>query len=173
MSRNGNYIMQTFLPSSNFTKCATLLDNKRLNKQILEGYQILNVNSGMSATGGWRNHPAVLMWRGHEGSLLNYIYEMIKEAKKRGINTEGNEKNISSLVKKVGDAWNYEAPTWMFDNVKLMRVITTHRVNLFKKDPLYYARFQDSVSSPYNAPCCPDRKIPCQYYWVTHESRVQ
>ena len=122
--------MQTFLPSANFTKCAKLLDNKRLNKQILEGYQILNVNSGMSATGGWRNHPAVLMWRGHEGSLLDYIYEMIKEAKKRGINTEGNEKNIAQLVKKVGDKWNHEAPTWMFDNVKLMRVITTHRVKI-------------------------------------------
>ena len=165
--------MQTFLPSSNFTRCAVLLDNKRLNKQILEGYQILNVNSGMSATGGWRNHPAVLMWRGHEGSLLDYIYEMIKEAKKRGINTDGNEKNITQLVKKVGDKWNHEAPTWMFDNAKLMRVITTHRVNLFKKDPLYYARFQDSIWSPYNTPCCPERKTPCQYYWVTHESRVQ
>ena len=165
--------MQTFLPASNFTQCATMLDNKRLNKQILEGYQILNVNSGMSKTGGWRNHPAVLMWKGHEGSLLNYINEMIAEAKRRGINTDGNQKNILALVKKVGAKWNYEAPSWMFDNVKFMRVITTHRANLFKKDPLYYVRFQDSLSSPYNIPCCPERKTPCQYYWVTHETRVQ
>ena len=161
--------MQTFLPSSNFTNCAKLLDNKRLNKQILEGYQILNVNSGMSPTGGWRNHPAVLMWKNHEGSLLNYINEMIKEAKLRGINTDGNQKNIVALVNKVGKNWNYEAPTWMFDDVKLMRVITTHRVNLFNKDPLYYIDFQSSVNSPYNSPCCPDRKIPCKYYWVTHD----
>ena len=165
--------MQTFLPHSTFINCAKALDNKRLNKQILEGYQILNVNSGMSKTGGWRNHPAVLMWKGHEGNLLTYIQDMITEAKLRGINTEGNESNINSLVTKVGSRWNYEAPTWMFDNIKLMRVITTHRFNLFKKDPLYYARYQDSMYSPYNIPCCPDRKTPCQYYWVTHESRVQ
>ena len=168
MSRNGDSIMQTFLPSVNAITTARWLDNKRLNKQILECYQILNVLSGKSPTGGWRNHPAVLMWRGHEGSLLDYIYEMIKEAKKRGINTDGNEKNIAQLVKKVGDKWNHEAPTWMFDNAKLMRVITTHRVNLFKKDPLYYARFQDSMWSPYNTPCCPDRKTPCQYLSLIH-----
>jgi hypothetical protein len=160
--------MQTFLPASNFTKCAILLDNKRLNKQILEGYQILNVNSGMSKTGGWRNHPAVLMWKNHEGSLLEYIMEMIKEAKLRGINTSGNESNISALKNKVGSSWNYEAPSWMLDNNKLMRVITTHRANLFKKDPYYYARFQDSLWSPWNTSCCPT----CQYYWVTHENRV-
>ncbi len=161
--------MQTFLPHSTFRQCAQALDNKRLNKQILEGYQILNVNSGMSKTGGWRNHPAVLMWRGHEGSLLNYIYEMIQEAKLRGINTSGNENNISSLVNKIGSSWNYEPPKWMLDDVKLMRVMTTHKFNLFRKDPLYYAEYQSSMSSPYNIPCCPDRKIPCQYYWVTHE----
>lgn len=165
--------MQTFLPHSTFINCAKALDNKRLNKQILEGYQILNVNSGMSKTGGWRNHPAVLMWKDHEGSLLQYIQEMIKEAKLRGINTEGNENNINALVSKVGSKWNYDAPVWMFDNIKLMRVITTHRSNLFKKDPLYYARYQNSMYSPYNIPCCPERKTPCQYYWVTHESRVQ
>lgn len=165
--------MQTFLPHSTFDKCAQALDNKRLNKQILEGYQILNVNSGMSKTGGWRNHPAVLMWKGHEGSLLQYIQEMIIEAKLRGINTEGNENNIKSLFNKVGDAWNYSPPLWMNDNIKLMRVITTHRYNLFKKDPLYYAKYQIAMNSPYNIPCCPERKTPCQYYWVTHETGVQ
>jgi len=91
----------------------------------------------------------------------------------RRINTEGNENNIKALVSKVGSKWNYEAPTWMFDNVKLMRVITTHRFNLFRKDPLYYVKYQNAMYSPFNMPCCPDRKTPCQYYWVTHESRVQ
>jgi hypothetical protein len=165
--------MQTFLPHSTYKRSAQALDNKRLNKQILEGYQILNVNSGTSKTGGWRNHPAALMWKNHEGSLLDYINEMINEAKVRGINTKGNENNIKTLFNKVGDMWNYDAPAWMHDNLKLLRVITTHRYNLFKKDPLYYARYQVAIYSPYNIPCCSDRKIPCQYYWVTHESRVQ
>jgi hypothetical protein len=35
--------MQTFLPYKDFDLSAKALDNKRLNKQILEGYQILNV----------------------------------------------------------------------------------------------------------------------------------
>ena len=164
--------MQTFLPHSSYIESAQALDNKRLNKQILEGYQILNVNSGMSKTGGWKNHPAVLMWKGHEGSLLTYINEMIKEAKYRNINTKGNEKNITELIKKIGDSWNYNEPAWMLDTVKLMRVTTTHKYNLFKKDPIYYAQYQYTMHSPYNTPCCSNKKIPCQYYWVVHEERV-
>ena len=82
--------MQTFLPSSNFFEVANMLDSKRLNKQILEGYQILNVLSGQSPTGAWRNHPAVKMWAGHELSLLTYIKVMIGEAKRRGIKTDKN-----------------------------------------------------------------------------------
>ena len=165
--------MQTFLPHASYKECAQSLDSKRLNKQILEGYQILNVNSGMSETGAWRNHPAVLMWKGHEGNLLLYISEMILEAKNRGIKTEGNEKNIATLKNKVGSSWNYNPPTWMLDDLKLIRVMTTHKYNLFKKDPLYYIKYQNVINSPYNTPCCSKQKIPCQYYWVAHESRVQ
>ncbi len=40
--------MQTFLPYTSTLACAQGLDNKRLNKQILEGYQILNILSGKS-----------------------------------------------------------------------------------------------------------------------------
>ena len=40
--------MQTFLPYSDYEASAQTLDNKRLNKQILEGYQILKVLSGAS-----------------------------------------------------------------------------------------------------------------------------
>ena len=156
--------MQTFLPSSNFLTSAQMLDSKRLNKQILEGYQILNVLSGQSPSGAWRNHPAVKMWKGHELSLHLYVKAMIHEAKLRGIKTDKNEENIRSLFTKIGDSWGAGLPNWFFDEHKLMRVTTTHKVNLFRKDPMYYAHFQIAESSPYNAPCC-DR---CKYYWVTH-----
>jgi len=53
--------MQTFLPYPSKRESLDALDNKRLNKQILEGYQILKVLSGASPSGAWRNHPAVLM----------------------------------------------------------------------------------------------------------------
>jgi len=67
--------MQTFLPYKNYTKSAKALDNKRLNKQILEGYQILKVLSNNDPKAAWRNHPAVKMWRGHENSLWDYVTE--------------------------------------------------------------------------------------------------
>jgi len=159
--------MQTFLPSTNFAWAAQMLDSKRLNKQILEGYQILNVLSGQSPTGGWRNHPAVLMWKNHEGALSKYLDYMIAEAKTRGIKTDKNELNIKGLFNKVGKSWNYVMPKWFDNDLDSMRIVTTHRANLFKKDPFYYAKFQYAINSPYNTTCC----STCQYYWVTHKDR--
>lgn len=48
--------MQTFLPSPIFAESARILDYRRLNKQIVEGYQIL---SGRVPNA---NHPACL-WK--------------------------------------------------------------------------------------------------------------
>ena len=162
--------MQTFLTSTNSLECAQNLDNKRLNKQILEGYQILNVLSGRSKTGGWRNHPAVLMWKGYERGLWSYIESMVQVANLRGIKTENNVKNLNALYEQCWEDWGDEHPEFWLDDNKRMRIITTHRANLFKKDPLYYVKYQYAVDSPYNAPCCPDRKEPCKYYWPTHVS---
>ena len=163
--------MQTFLPHTNTLDAARALDNKRLNKQILEGYQILKVLSGASPSSAWRNHPAVLMWKGFEHGLWDYIRSMVDIASLRGIKTENNVKNLNELYKKYSEDWGNEHPDFWRDETKVMRIITTHRANLFKKDPEYYLRYQYAVSSPYNAPCCPDRKTPCQYYWPTHELR--
>jgi hypothetical protein len=160
--------MQTFLTSTNTLECAQNLDNKRLNKQILEGYQILNVLSGKSKTGGWRNHPAVLMWKGYERGLWTYIESMVQVASLRGIKTENNVKNLNALYEQCWDDWGDNHPDFWQDENKVMRIITTHRANLFNKDPLYYVKYQYAVTSPYNAPCCPDRKEPCKYYWPTH-----
>jgi hypothetical protein len=161
-------MVQTFLPQKDFHVSAHMLDNKRLNKQILEGYQILNVLSGKYKTGGWRNHPAVLMWRGYERGLWEYVQAMIAQAKFRGIKTENNEANLNNLKDQCWEDWGNEVPAFWHDDNKLLRVVTTHRANLFKKDPLYYVHFQYAVTSINNAPCCPDRKEPCKYYWPTH-----
>jgi hypothetical protein len=159
--------MQTFLPSPNPMSSARFLDSKRLNKQILECYQILNVLSGKSPTGGWRNHPAVLMWKGYERGLWQYVQAMIFEARKRGIRTENNEANLNRLKDQCWNEWGNNVPQFWNDSTKLMRVVTTHRANLFDKDPLYYARFGYAKHSLYNQPCCSG----CKYYWVTHEGR--
>jgi hypothetical protein len=164
--------MQTFIPYSDVNEIARNLDSKRLNKQILECYQILNVLSGKSPTGGWRNHPAVLMWKGYERGLWHYTQAMIVEARARGIRTENNEANLNNLKNQCWEQWGDKAPSFWTDNDKLMRVITTHKVSLFNKDPLYYIKYQHASNSPYNTPCCPDRKQPCKYYWPTHQSEL-
>ena len=62
--------MQTFLPYSDFERSAKTLDYKRLGKQRVEAYQILQALSDPNY--GWQNHPAVKMWRGYEEALVAY-----------------------------------------------------------------------------------------------------
>lgn len=154
--------MQTFLPSSNILFSAQALDNKRLNKQILEGYQILKV---LSTNGkAWRNHPAVLMWKGSEYSLRTYVLSMANEAKYRGIKVDKNLSNLDALEKQYGGSWGTDMPIWFGDKEKLSRIIATHRANLYRKDPTHYVKYANTIDSPYNKPCCPD----CLYFWPTH-----
>ena len=159
--------MQTFLPHTNILYAARALDSKRLNKQILECYQILNVLSGRSKGNGWKNHPAVLMWKGYERGLWQYVQAMVREAKLRGIRTENNEANLNRLKDMCWDEWGENKPSFWNDNTKLMRLTTTHKANLFDKDPMYYSSFGYAKHSLYNQPCC----STCKYYWVTHENR--
>ncbi|MFJ8008355.1 MSMEG_6728 family protein [Streptomyces fagopyri] len=62
--------MQTFLPYSDFTRSAEVLDQARLGKQRVEALQVLR---GLTVPGyGWRHHPAVRMWIGYEEALVRY-----------------------------------------------------------------------------------------------------
>ena len=159
-----NLNMQTFLPYDDFYKVAEVLDNKRLNKQTLECYQILNVLSNDDPRAGWRNHPAVKMWRGFEMGLYQYTFVMVQEADKRGIKTDKNVANLEALHARAYKDWGYGIPTW-FDNVDVLnKVTTTHKANLYNKDPEYYVDFGSAVFDENNAPCCEK----CSYYWVTH-----
>ena len=98
--------MQTFLPFPAKRDSLNALDNKRLNKQILETYQILNILTGNSKSNAWRNHPAVLMWEGAESELYRYGMTAIFLANTRGIKTTKNKENIEKLVDstKIGRA---------------------------------------------------------------------
>jgi len=157
--------VQTFLPYREFDKSASSLDSKRLNKQILEGYQILKVLNNNDPKAGWRNHPAVKMWRGHEGQLWIYIMSMINEANKRGIKTDKNLQNLKELKAATAESWGWKQPNWYRDPFILVKVLTTHKANLFRKDPIYYVDFESSVTHEENTPCCET----CSYYWVTHK----
>jgi hypothetical protein len=159
--------MQTFLPHGDYEASAQSLDNKRLNKQILEGYQILKVLSGASPSGAWRNHPAVLMWKNAEYELVNYIDHMVYEAEWRGIKTINNKRNLRELASQYKHTWSKQLPFWMEDDITLRCMTTTHKVSLFNKDPMAYASFQPWTNSPYNVTCCDT----CKYYWPTHPLR--
>lgn len=154
--------MQTFLPHKSFVQSAKALDNKRLNKQILEGYQILKVLTSDDPRAAWRNHPAVLMWKSHETALYYYVMAMVKEATMRGIKTDKNLSNIQELKMAKSHLWNNKKPAWYADQ-RIKRITESHRANLYRKDPEYYGMFRNDKANP----CC-DK---CQYYWVTHEDR--
>lgn len=77
--------MQTFLPYPNLQQSASVLDRFRLGKQRVETLQIMTaLLSNIQPESRWRNHPAVLMWRGHEPALLFYQRAVVKEWTSRG-----------------------------------------------------------------------------------------
>jgi Pyrimidine dimer DNA glycosylase len=156
--------MQTFLPYPALRDSLDALDNKRLNKQILETYQILNILSGQSKSNAWRNHPAVLMWEDAENELWRYGMTAIKLADMRGIKTINNLANMKALAKKASLNWGDEEPAWRKNPTVINRVNTTHKANLYRKDPIYYAEYASAINDKYNQPCCDG----CLYYWPTH-----
>jgi Pyrimidine dimer DNA glycosylase len=156
--------MQTFLPYPAMRDSLDALDNKRLNKQILETYQILKVLSGQSQSNAWRNHPAVLMWEGAENELWRYGQTAMVLAEMRDIKTDKNKQNFKDLAKIAVLSWGDDEPLWRKSPTVIKRVNATHKANLYRKDPIYYEEFADAVNSPHNQPCCEG----CLYYWVTH-----
>lgn len=150
-------IMQTFVPYADFNESAAVLDNKRLNKQLLEGRQIYQIIASGKNRGAWVNHPAVKMWRSLDNALFKYLVAIKNECVARGIQTD---KNWTAILSMHQNNWyrgdNTVMPAWWGDE----RIHQSHRNNLYKKDPEYYAEFShDSFIS-----CC-ER---CNYFWPTH-----
>lgn len=143
--------MQTFLPYKNFRKSAECLDYRRLGKQRVEAWQILNTNIMYKAANqlnyklGWVNHPAVKMWRGHELILCYYGATMCKEWIKRGY-----KDNLIDKFKKFYDD-NYKLYKFEYFQGKLLPIIpkwlgheifhASHRSNLLRKDPVWYGKY--------------------------------
>ena len=156
--------MQTFLPSSNFIIAAQILDSKRLNKQILETYQILNILTGNSKSNAWKNHPAVLMWEGAESELYRYGMTAIVLADMRGIKVDKNLANMQSLVKsRKSLAWQDNEPLWSKTPSILKRVNATHKANLAlvvqRQAELDDAQEKhDSANEKYNTATTPEEK---------------
>lgn len=139
--------MQTFLPYSDFSRSASVLDRQRLGKQRVENMQIMNVLSGTNEKKGWANHPAALMWSGCECALMDYQQAMISEwVDNRGYKDTCLEKT-----------WNIHQVTPHKCEIVLPQWIgnddfhSSHRSNLLRKDPGFYSQFEwnDDPLKPY------------------------
>lgn len=139
--------MQTFLPSANYTETAKILDYRRLGKQRVECKQILLAMSKPS--GGWVNHPATKMWRGHEVELCRYGLIMCREWQGRGYrdSLESFFADALDQYESDGRAEYSRPPAWLGEEA----VHASHRSNLLRKDPVFYSRFgwQESPDLPY------------------------
>jgi hypothetical protein len=144
--------MQTFMPYADFAQVASVLDNQRLNKQALEGWQIMLCNLRLDPQGnhrqprGWFNHPAVKLWRGHESALLNYIGAMVDEWKHRGFKSTIYDKaeqtyETALLLNLVSDEQPAPLPHWMLDSVRLDVLMASHRTALLCKNYDWYHQF--------------------------------
>ena len=127
--------MQTFLPSPSYTESARMLDYKRLGKQRVEAKQILLAMGKTS--GGWRNHPATKMWRGHEIELCTYALAMCTEWVRRGY-----KDTLTPFFQDAQDQYEFDGrnanpPDWLGDE----DVHASHRSNLLRKDAAYYSQF--------------------------------
>ena len=119
--------MQTFLPHVNFARAASVLDYRRLGKQRVEAKQILKA---LHIPGyGWKNHPAVTMWRGYEDALCLYYNTIIDEWVRRGYR--------NNMVTIALDLKTVVLPPWLGDE----SFHASHRSNLLRKDPTFYSQY--------------------------------
>ena len=117
--------MQTFLPYSCFQTTASCLDWRRLGKQRVEAFQILNILRGLSE--GWANHPAVKMWEGYNDALAVYMNCCISEWIARGYKNNMKLETVKT----------YKLPEW----IGWDKFHASHRSNLLRKDSVYYGCF--------------------------------
>ena len=127
---------------------ARQLDNKRLFKQALEGWQILMNLTELDPQGnyrkpaGWSSHPAVKMWRGSELALYFYIQAMINEWKARGFKTTLAVKALSTVMKaRENDKLGNNIPEWMCDQEMFDAMAASHRKALLSKHYEHYNQF--------------------------------
>lgn len=130
--------MQIFSPFSDFYEIASCLDNKRLNKQKVEIYQILNTILKGESAKGWKNHPAVKMARGYEQFFIEYSIIIIDECKKRGLKDTMLPKFLHLITQfpieyKIPPYWGNEK-FHLSHKSNLIRKLSSHYRPIFGND---------------------------------------
>jgi hypothetical protein len=138
--------VQTFLPYSDFSDALAVLDSPRLGKQRVETLQILRAL--VLPEYGWRNHPAVRMWRGRLPALVLYGLISVEQWKRRGFG-DTTAGNIAEFAPEVVGATQADLavagwlPGWLGDE----RLHRSHRSKLLAKDPAHYRKYFHDVPS--------------------------
>jgi len=133
---------QTFMVSPFFKETARCLDNKRLNKQITEAFQVYRYIMGQGKMQG-NPHP-YRMWYGYEKSLISYIVvlhdewiERFKTGARGGKPYHKNGEEAERISIQKGFFSDYKEPEW----IKNEEVLASHRSALLYKDFSWYSQF--------------------------------
>ena len=136
-----------------------MLDTKRLGKQRVETLQIMQVLLELRwdaelggpvehTPKGWRTHPAVLMWRGHERALLEYQRLTCAVWVERGFGDTCATKTAGLVAARLLPRQDH--PPWMGEDA----LHRSHQSNLVRKDPALYGPLFPGVPAdlPYHWP---------------------
>lgn len=128
--------MQTFFPYADPRASAAVLDDRRLGKQRVETFQVLRALTW--PTYGWKNHPAVRMWRGFVPGLVAYGLACVDEWRARG-RADSTRLSLLEFTGGVEPDWNVlrddgRLPPWVGDEALHL----SHRSALVRKEPEHY-----------------------------------
>ncbi len=131
--------MQTFFPYADPRRSAAVLDDRRLGKQRVETFQILRALTWPDY--GWKNHPAVRMWRGFVPGLVAYGLACVDEWRARG-RADATRSSLLEFTGGVEPRWDtlHDAgrlPPWVGDEALHL----SHRSALVRKDPDHYRQY--------------------------------
>lgn len=116
--------MQVFLCDFTLEQSAKILDSKRLNKQIVEAFQIVTDRLPNF------HHPAYLFWKEYKRELRQYMYCLCNEYSNRF------HKEHKCSIMAIPD----EIKTFYFiPNIEYN--LYAHKVNLLRKNYEWYSQF--------------------------------
>jgi Pyrimidine dimer DNA glycosylase len=128
--------MQVFLPWPSFEESARALDKLRLQKQVVEAYQLTRAATG--STRGWRSHPVTRMWCAHLDALTQYAEACTSVWNERG----GTGQRVMSLIRReleecAGSLSLLPGLPW-FTGFAPFHL--SHQLNLVRKQPKWYVK---------------------------------
>lgn len=155
--------VQTFVPYPDFAASARVLDPKRLGKQRVEALQIIRALTREQY--GWRHHPAVLMWRGHEEALGRFGLTIVEAWTDLGfadtcaatMRKDLAQAEVGAIRTEVELAASGDLPPWIGDEA----VHLSHQSALVRKDPAYYRAV------------FPDVRDDLEYVWPVRAERSE